>query len=91
MIDAISLAQELGLGARINVIMQTAFFKISNVIPLEIAIKAIKDAILKSYGRKGEKVVAMNNAAVDGAIERIFEVKVPKSSYEQNHDAAGCA
>lgn len=76
-IDAISLAQELGLGARINVIMQTAFFKISGVIEFEIAIAAIKEAIKKSYGKKGEKVVEMNNAAVDGALERIFEVKVP--------------
>ena len=57
-IDAISLAESLGLGARINVIMQTAFFKISNVIPLETALKAIKDAIKKTYGAKGEKVVA---------------------------------
>ena len=76
-IDAISLAQELGLGARINVIMQTAFFKISNIIPLEAAVKAIKDAIKKSYGKKGEKVVQMNNAAVDGAINQMHEVKVP--------------
>ena len=76
-IDAISLARELGLGARINVIMQTAFFKISNVIPLDTAIKAIKDAIQKSYGKKGQKVVDMNNAAVDGAIDRLYEVKVP--------------
>jgi len=75
-IDAISLAQELGLGARINVIMQTAFFKISNVIPLDTAIKAIKDAIQKSYGKKGQKVVEMNNAAVDGALDRVYEVKV---------------
>ena len=76
-IDAISLAQELGLGARINVIMQTAFFKISNVIPLDIALGSIKDAIYKSYGKKGEKIVAMNNAAVDGALSRVYEVKVP--------------
>ena len=76
-IDAISLAQELGLGARINVIMQTAFFKISNVIPLDIALGSIKDAIYKSYGKKGEKIVAMNNAAVDGALDRVYEVKVP--------------
>ena len=76
-IDAISLAEELGLGARINVIMQTAFFKISSVIPLEVALKAIKGAIQKSYGKKGEKVVAMNNAAVDGALDRIYEVKYP--------------
>lgn len=76
-IDAISLAQEIGLGARINTIMQVAFFKISNIIPLDKAIKAIKDAIQKSYGKKGEKIVAMNNAAVDGALERVYEVKVP--------------
>ena len=75
-IDAISLAQELGLGARINVIMQTAFFKISNVIPPDVAVKAIKDAIQKTYGKKGQKVVEMNNAAVDGTIDRVYEVKV---------------
>jgi len=77
-LDAIGLAAELGLGARINVIMQTAFFKISNIIPLDTAVKAIKDAIQKTYGRKGEKVVQMNYSAVDGALERIFEVEVPK-------------
>ena len=76
-IDAIGIAQELGLGARINVIMQTAFFKISNIIPLDTAVKAIKDAIQKSYGKKGQKVVDMNNAAVDAALDKIYEVKVP--------------
>jgi pyruvate-ferredoxin/flavodoxin oxidoreductase len=76
-IDAISLAQELGLGARINVIMQTAFFKISNILPLDQAVKAIKDAIRKTYGKRGEKVIEMNNAAVDKAIDRVYQVKVP--------------
>ncbi|RKY25767.1 MAG: pyruvate:ferredoxin (flavodoxin) oxidoreductase [Planctomycetota bacterium] len=76
-IDAISLAAELGLGGRINVVMQTAFFKISNIIPLDTAVKAIKDAIRKTYGKKGEKVVEMNNSAVDSALEKIYEVKVP--------------
>ncbi|MFH1615664.1 MAG: pyruvate:ferredoxin (flavodoxin) oxidoreductase [Planctomycetota bacterium] len=76
-IDAISIAQKLGLGARINVIMQTAFFKISKVIPLDTAIGAIKEAIKKSYGGKGEKVVNMNNAAVDAAVDKIFQVSVP--------------
>jgi pyruvate-ferredoxin/flavodoxin oxidoreductase len=78
-IDAISLAEEIGLGPRINVIMQTAFFKISNVIAPDAAIKAIKDAVKKTYGKKGEKIVAMNNAAVDGTLERICEVKVPET------------
>ena len=76
-IDAIGLAQEIGLGPRINVIMQTAFFKISNILTIETAVNAIKDAIKKSYGKKGQKVVEMNNAAVDGALERIYEVDVP--------------
>jgi pyruvate-ferredoxin/flavodoxin oxidoreductase len=79
-IDAIDIAQELGLGARINVIMQTAFFKISNIIPLETAVGAIKDAIQKTYGKKGQKVVDMNNAAVDAALDKIYEVKVPSQS-----------
>ncbi|UCC97211.1 MAG: pyruvate:ferredoxin (flavodoxin) oxidoreductase [Phycisphaerales bacterium] len=76
-IDAIAIAQELGLGGRINVIMQTAFFKISNIIPLDTAIEAIKDATQKTYGKKGQKVVDMNNAAVDAALTKIYEVKVP--------------
>jgi len=76
-IDAISLAQEIGLGPRINVIMQTAFFKISNVISQDTAVEAVKDAVRKTYGKKGEKIVEMNNAAVEGALERIYEVKVP--------------
>ncbi|MCM0080983.1 pyruvate:ferredoxin (flavodoxin) oxidoreductase [Geomonas sp. Red32] len=79
-INAIELAEKLGLGARINVIMQTAFFKISNIIPLETALAAIKDAIKKSYGKSGEKVVEMNNKAVDAALENIFEVAVPAAA-----------
>ncbi|MHC5060972.1 MAG: pyruvate:ferredoxin (flavodoxin) oxidoreductase [Planctomycetota bacterium] len=76
-IDAIRLAEELGLGARINVIMQTAFFKISEVLAVDTAIKAIKDAVKKTYGKKGEKIVQMNNAAVDAALDKISQVKVP--------------
>ncbi len=76
-IDAIGLAAELGLGARINIIMQTAFFKISNILPHDTAVKAIKDAIQKTYGKKGQKVVEMNYAAVDGALDKICEVTVP--------------
>ncbi|BCG45447.1 Pyruvate-flavodoxin oxidoreductase [Citrifermentans bremense] len=76
-INAIALGEKLGLGARINVIMQTAFFKISNIMPLDTALDAIKDAIKKSYGKSGDKVVDMNNKAVDAALENIFEVTVP--------------
>jgi pyruvate-ferredoxin/flavodoxin oxidoreductase len=86
-IDAISIAEELGLGARINVIMQTAFFKISGVLDIDKAIAAIKDAIKKTYGRKGEKVVSMNNDAVDAALDKIFEVKVPGEATSKIHMA----
>jgi pyruvate-ferredoxin/flavodoxin oxidoreductase len=78
-IDAISIAEKLGMGSRINVIMQTAFFKISNIIPIEKAVEAIKKAIYKSYGKKGQKVVDLNNAAVDAALSEVYEVKVPAS------------
>ncbi len=78
-IDAIRIAEDLGLGARINVIMQTAFFKIANVLPIEKAVSVIKEAIEKSYGKKGEKIVSMNNAAVDAALDRAYEVTVPST------------
>jgi pyruvate-ferredoxin/flavodoxin oxidoreductase len=76
-IDGVHLGNKIGLGSRINVIMQTAFFKISNIIPLDQAIREIKDAIVKSYSKAGEKVVNMNNQAVDVALENIQEVSVP--------------
>ncbi len=75
-IDAVSLGQALGLGARINMIMQTAFFLISGILEKDEAIKAIKDAIKKTYGSKGDKIVQMNYDAVDGAVENIVEVKI---------------
>ena len=76
-IDAVKLGLALGLGARINMIMQTAFFKISGIIPEQEAIDSIKRAIKKTYGSKGDKVVQMNYSAVDGAIEHIVEVPIP--------------
>jgi len=77
-IDGIKLAKELGLGARINMIMQTAFFMISNILPKDKAIEAIKKAIAKTYGAKGEKIVKMNYAAVDTATDNLHEVDYPK-------------
>ncbi len=77
-IDAVALAEELGLGGRINMIMQTAFFVISGVLPKDQAVRAIKAQIQKTYGRKGERLVQMNNAAVDRALQSIVEVPVPE-------------
>ena len=76
-IDAIKLAEAIGLGARINMIMQTAFFLISGILSKKEAIDRIKDAIKKTYGGKGEKVVKMNYDAVDAAVNNIKEIKVP--------------
>ena len=76
-IDGVRLGNEIGLGPRINVIMQTAFFKISKIIPLEMAIENIKGAIKKSYGKAGEKVVAMNYQAVEAGLNNFTEVTVP--------------
>jgi len=78
-IDAISLARDLGLGARINMIMQTAFFLISKILPPDQAVDEIKKAIQKTYGRKGEKVVNMNYSAVDGAKGALFKVDYPQT------------
>lgn len=75
-INATNIAQEIGLGQRTNTILQSAFFKISNVIPYELAVKEMKYAINKSYGKKGEKVVNMNYAAVDRGGEYV-KVDVP--------------
>jgi len=76
-IDGVRLGNEIGLGPRINVIMQTAFFKISNIIPLEQAVAEIKAAIKKSYGKAGEKVVEMNYRAVEAGLNNFHEVAVP--------------
>ncbi len=76
-IDAVKLAHELGLGARINTIMQACFFNISGVLPGDEAIAAMKAAIKKAYGKKGEDIVRSNNAAVDAAVARLEKVEVP--------------
>jgi pyruvate-ferredoxin/flavodoxin oxidoreductase len=76
MIDATAIAEKIGLGNRTNTILQSAFFKISNVIPYDLAVKEMKAAIDYSYGRKGEKVVQMNYAAVDAGVD-VIKVDIP--------------
>ncbi|NLM09606.1 MAG: pyruvate:ferredoxin (flavodoxin) oxidoreductase [Clostridiaceae bacterium] len=78
-INATGIAEEIGLGNRINMIMQAAFFKLANVIPIEDAVKYLKESIVQSYGRKGEKVVQMNYQAVDQGIEALKKISVPES------------
>jgi pyruvate-ferredoxin/flavodoxin oxidoreductase len=76
-IDAVKNAAELGLGGRINMIMQAAFFQIANVIPPKEAFQYIKEAVEKTYGKKGEEIVRMNMAAVDGAVGALKKIEVP--------------
>lgn len=78
-IDAVDIAKRIGLGSRINMVMQAAFFKLANVIPLDQAVKLLKEAIVKTYGRKGEKVVKMNHQAVDEGLQALVKVDVPKA------------
>jgi len=78
-INATKIAQEIGLGGRTNMIMQSAFFKLSNVIPVEDAVKYLKDSIVKTYGKKGEDIVQMNYQAVDRGIDALVKVNVPES------------
>ena len=78
-IDAYQVAKNTGMGNRINTVMQTCFFAISGVLPRDEAIDAIKDSIQKTYGSKGEAVVAMNFKAVDETLAHLYEVEIPKS------------
>jgi pyruvate-ferredoxin/flavodoxin oxidoreductase len=76
-IDASKVAREVGLGARVNTVLQTCFFAISGVLPREAAIRHIKEAIRKTYAHKGEAVIRKNYAAVDGTLAHLQEVQVP--------------
>ncbi len=76
-INATKIAEEIGLGGRTNTIMQSAFFKIANVIPFDVAVEQMKKAIYKSYGKKGEEIVNMNYAAVDRGGQELEKVEVP--------------
>src|SRR4029079_12458705 len=76
-IDAYRIAREAGLGGRISTIMQMAFFSLTGILPADAARAAIKKALKKSFGKRGDAVVDKNYAAVDLAAARIVEVKVP--------------
>ncbi|HEY8911514.1 MAG TPA: pyruvate:ferredoxin (flavodoxin) oxidoreductase [Desulfosporosinus sp.] len=78
-IDAIAIANKIGLGSHINLIMQSAFFKLANVIPVEEAIDYLKDSVSKMYGKKGKNVVDMNVAAIDLGVSSLVKVEVPAS------------
>lgn len=86
-INATKIATEIGLGNRTNTIMQSAFFKISEVIPYDKAVDEMKKFIVKSFGRKGEEIVNMNNAAVDQGGENVHKIEIPADWASSGDDA----
>jgi len=90
-VDAVKIAGEVGLGGRINMIMQTAFFKLADVIDFDEAVKLLKAGIKTAYGKKGDKIVNMNNAAVDNAVDAIIEVPVPAAWADLADDAVAAS
>ncbi len=78
-IDGIKIGKEIGLGGRINTVLQSAFFKIANIIPSEQAIQYMKDAATKSYSKKGEKIVSMNHQAIERGAQDLVKVEIPES------------
>ncbi|MDF2840827.1 MAG: pyruvate:ferredoxin (flavodoxin) oxidoreductase [Clostridia bacterium] len=87
-INATDMAVDLGLGNRINMIMQSAFFKLANVIPVEEAVNYLKDSVVKSYGKKGEKVIEMNNKAIDAGTDALVKIEVPAAWGSAKDEAA---
>ena len=90
-IDAVKIAGQVGLGGRINMIMQTAFFKAANVIPVDQAIGYLKGQIKKMFGKKGDKIVQMNWDAVDGTLDNLVKIDVPAAWAEAQGAAAAAA
>ena len=76
-INGIKIGKEIGLGNRINTVLQAAFFKLANIIPIDDAVKYMKDAATASYSKKGDAIVKMNHDAIDAGVKGITEIKVP--------------
>ncbi|MCF0121182.1 MAG: pyruvate:ferredoxin (flavodoxin) oxidoreductase, partial [Oscillospiraceae bacterium] len=89
-VDAVKLAKEIGLGNRTNVILQAAFFKLSDILPIDDAVTYMKEAIVTTYGRKGEQVVNMNIAGVEAGLNGIKKIDVPES-WKTAEDTAAAA
>ena len=91
-IDGIKIGKEIGLGGRINTVLQSAFFKLANIIPEEQAIDLMKAAAKATYGRKGDAIVQMNYDAIDAGAKQVKEIQVPESWKDaQDEDLTGAA
>ena len=86
-INAIDKAVEIGMGKRTNTILQSAFFKLANVMPIDDAVKFMKAAAKKSYGKKGDAIVEMNYKAIDAGVDAVHKVEVPASWSNPEADA----
>ena len=86
-INAIDKAIEIGMGKRTNTILQSAFFKLANVMPIDEAVEFMKAAAKKSYGKKGDAVVEMNYKAIDAGVDAVHKVEVPASWANPEADA----
>ena len=78
-INGIDIAKEIGLGGRVNTILQAAFFKISEIMPVDKAVELMKDAATRSFAKKGEKIVEMNHKAIERGVDGVIKVDVPAS------------
>ena len=83
-IDGIKIGKEIGLGGRINTVLQSAFFKLANIIPEEQAIDLMKAAAKATYGRKGDAIVQMNYDAIDAGAKQVKEIQVPGELEERS-------
>lgn len=78
-VNAVGIAQEVALSGRINMIMQAAFFKLADIIPLEDAVRHLKEAVVESYGKQGQTAIDSNYAAIDRGIHELLRIEVPKA------------
>ncbi|MCI9139185.1 MAG: pyruvate:ferredoxin (flavodoxin) oxidoreductase [Lachnospiraceae bacterium] len=91
-IDGIKIGKEIGLGGRINTVLQSAFFKLANIIPEESAVELMKSAAKATYGRKGEQVVKMNYDAIDAGAKQVVKIEIPESWKDaKDEDITGSA
>ncbi len=90
-INGVKIGKEIGLGNRINTVLQSAFFKLSGIIPMKDAIKYMKDAATASYSKKGEAIVKMNHDAIDAGCEQVVEISVPESWKKAKDSKMGMA
>ena len=90
-INGVKIGKEIGLGNRINTVLQSAFFKLSGIIPMNDAIKYMKDAATASYSKKGEAIVKMNHDAIDAGCEQVVEIEVPESWKKAKDSKMGMA